>query len=106
MKDEQSTEFEPKPFEDYAEDIFENFNFETVHAVMVFTKWNWDFGEDSQGNRCLGIPDLRTIKTNALRILKMAYNERRTISTGGFEAGWMNGYMFLKFTLEEWGTNV
>lgn len=34
MKDEQSTEFEPKPFEDYAEDIFENFNFETVHAVL------------------------------------------------------------------------
>ena len=40
MKDEQSTEFEPKPFEDYAKDIFENFNFETGYKLHKGPLWS------------------------------------------------------------------
>lgn len=90
-----------KSFEYLCKEIHDNFNWNKVHRAMVATRWEWYLGKCEMGNN-YGIPNIATIKNTAYRLLKMAYEEEKTISGGGFCAGWENGELYLAFTLEEY----
>lgn len=91
-----------KSFEHLTKEINEYFNWANVHKAMVATEWCWSLGKDEFGNDNKGVPDITTIKNHAYRLLKIAYEEEKQISTGGFSAGWDGGELYLVFTLEEW----
>ena len=88
------------PFEHYAREIGESFNFEKVHKAMMALGWQWSMGE-KHGFECYGIPTLETIKNFAFSLLKEAYNDETNIGSGGFSTGWEGSNMFLCFTIEE-----
>ena len=81
--------------------IMENFDFETVHEVMVQLKWAWA----SAG----GVPTVEQIKDEAARLLWDLVNapDYDTVATGGLEA-WKDfseyddPFIELKFVLTEW----
>lgn len=93
-----------KSFEFLAKEIGKNFGWDRVHKAMIALNWCWSLGRDSFGNDNMGIPNIETIKNHAYRLLKQAYEEDKTISTGGFTAGWDSGELYLTFTLEEWSS--
>ncbi len=88
-------------FELFAKEIEKTFNWSNVHKTMILLEWYWSFGIDKNGVENKGMPSLETIKNHAYILLKKAYSDEITISTGGFTAGWDNGELFLSFTLEE-----
>mgnify|MGYP000438953027 CR=1 FL=1 len=67
-----------------ASEIMESFDFESVHAHMVETGWQWyvrDIG--------MKVPDIEDIKTTARYLLTQAiWNETpvTNVATGGFHA--------------------
>lgn len=92
-----------KPSFDYlVKEIYQYFDFNTVHKAMLAIGWEWYFGKDELGNYCMGVPSIETIKNRAYTLLKKAYDkEIGRISAGGFSAGWDSGELYLTFTLEE-----
>lgn len=82
-------------------EILEEFDFEKVHQVMTFLKWEW---------RDLGVPSVDTIKSEVKsqieRCIKDAIANKTTMytSTGGFSVYCdpQEKLIQLKFELAEW----
>lgn len=86
-----------KSFEFLCRNIGEQFDFERVCKTMKALDWVWSFG-----NERYGIPNVDTLKQTAIKLLREVYdNERGTVSTGGFTAGWDDGDLYLTFTIAE-----
>lgn len=87
-----------KSFEYLVKNILENFNFKRVYDVMKLLDWGWHIPEKD----CLYIPTVEALKRAAYQHLKEAFDQKRTISTGGFTYGFDDGHLFLDFTIEAW----
>ena len=91
--------------QDALDNIMDNFDFDQVHKVMVFLDWKWANGKGS-----LEVPEKYELKGTARRLLKMAVEEKTTVSTGGFLAeyreGEGDGWMDLKFVVSDWDEEV
>ena len=87
--------------QDALDNIMDNFDFDQVHKVMVFLNWKW-----ANSNGGLGVPEKYELRGEARRLLKMAIEEKTTVSTGGFIAeyreGEVDGWMDLKFVVSDW----
>ena len=87
--------------QDALDNIMDNFDFDQVHKVMVFLNWKW-----ANSNGSLGVPEKYELRSEARRLLKMAIEEKTTVSTGGFLAeyreGELDGWMDLKFVVSDW----
>ena len=96
----KNNSFEGKePFQYYIDDIQETFDFTKIHKCMIATDWNWYFGKDKFGFDIMGVPSLETIKNEAYRLLKEAYDSECQISSGGFTAFWEDDVLQLIFTI-------
>ena len=90
--------------QDALDNIMDNFDFDQVHKVMVFLNWKW-----VNSNGSLGVPEKYELRSEARRLLKMAIEEKTTVSTGGFIAEYTDekgGWMDLKFVISEWDEEV
>ena len=90
--------------QDALDNIMDNFDFDQVHKVMVFLNWKW-----VNSNGSLGVPEKYELRGEARRLLKMAIEEKTTVSTGGFIAEYIDekgGWMDLKFVISEWDEEV
>lgn len=88
-------------FNNRTSEILNEFNWERVHDVMVFIKQEWYFGK-IDGRDVMGIPSIDVIKSSALRLLEIAYNEEGVVSSGGFKASYLEDNLCLEFILETW----
>ena len=85
-------------------DLMEDFDFETVHQVMVNLDWEWDIG-----NGEMAVPSTYRIMKTADRLLREAashYGEKNAFctGTGGFQATLDEGILTLQFILREYST--
>ena len=90
--------------QDALDNIMDNFDFDQVHKVMVFLDWKW-----ANSNGSLEVPEKYELRSEARRLLKMAIEEKTTVSTGGFLAEYIDedgGWMDLKFVVSEWDEEV
>lgn len=91
--------------QDALDNIMDSFDFDQVHKVMVFLDWKW-----ANGNGNLEVPEKYELRSEARRLLKMAIEEKTTVSTGGFLAeyreGEEGGWMDLKFVISDWDEEV
>lgn len=91
--------------QDALDNIMDNFDFDQVHKVMVFLDWKW-----ANSNGSLEVPEKYELKGSARRLLKMAIEEKTTVSTGGFIAEYTekeeSGWMDLKFVVSDWDEKV
>jgi hypothetical protein len=91
--------------QDALDNIMDSFDFDQVHKVMVFLNWKWANGKGS-----LEVPEKYELRSEARRLLKMAIEEKTTVSTGGFIAeyreGEEGGWMDLKFVISDWDEEV
>jgi hypothetical protein len=91
--------------QDALDNIMDSFDFDKVHKVMVFLNWKW---ANMDGG--IEIPEKYELRSEARRLLKMAIEEKTTVSTGGFLAeyreGEEGGWMDLKFVISDWDEEV
>jgi len=91
--------------QDALDNIMDSFDFDKVHKVMVFLNWKW-----ANGNGGLEVPEKYELRSEARRLLKMAIEEKTTVSTGGFLAEYIEdeegGWMDLKFVVSKWDEEV
>ena len=91
--------------QDALDNIMDSFDFDKVHKVMVFLNWKW-----ANGNGGLEVPEKYELRSEARRLLKMAIEEKTTVSTGGFIAEYTekekSGWMDLKFVVSKWDEEV
>jgi hypothetical protein len=79
--------------------IVENFDFETVHKVMVALNWKWGEGNDAH---IPSIDELRESATNYLKQTKKAKSKHYSVGSGGFVATrWCNN-LSLSFYATTW----
>lgn len=97
----KNNSFEDKlPFEHYVNQINENFDFVKIRQFMMATNWNWCIGNGKDGFHKMGIPNTETIKYEAHRLLKEAYDSECQVSSGGFTAFWEDSQLHLIFTIQ------
>ena len=91
--------------QDALDNIMDNFDFDQVHKVMVFLNWKW-----ANSNGSLGVPEKYELRGESRRLLKMAIEEKTTVSTGGFIAEYTEneegGWMYLNFVVSDWDEEV
>ena len=99
------------------EDIIDNFDFDRVHNVMDYLRWQWA--------TCGGVPTIEELKEQAIRLLRDASELRLgdykdthhklpiVYATGGFEANaWCDKDktqiigLELKFILTSWDSEI
>ena len=91
--------------QDAIDNIMDYFKFEQVQQVMELLNWEWAATEE-------GIPTLPELRQEARRLLKMAFEEKTNVSTGGFyvryELNDEDGSEFIQlmFVVEEWDEEV
>lgn len=93
-----------KEFDYCAKEIFDNFNFENVHKAMKVLDWAWQLGKDENDKSIMGIPTVDSIKREAYKHLKNAYDTGNHTGSGGFMAGWDDNELYLIFNLEQYST--
>ena len=91
-----------KPLGYYLEDFSKNFDFDKVQKAMVSLNWCWSLGTDSRGSSIFGIPNIDTLRLFAFEYVEDAYNKECRVGSGGFMAEYLDGEMYLEFTLTEW----
>lgn len=83
-------------------EIIKDIDFENIHKVMKCLDWNWYLGRDEKGNENHGVPSLETIKRHSLYLFEKSYNERKSVSSGGFTVEYLgNGEFNFYFSIEE-----
>ena len=91
--------------QDALDNIMDNFDFDQVHKVMVFLNWKW-----ANMNGGLNVPEKYELRSEARRLLKMAIEEKTTVSTGGFIAEYTekeeSRWMDLKLVISDWDEEV
>ena len=83
-------------YEEWVEDIMQEFDFKKVHKVIKLLKWKW---------AGVGVPDMKEIKKTARYVMSRAYEvESGTVATAGFEAQVTKHGIGLKFVITDWDT--
>jgi hypothetical protein len=89
--------------QDAIDNIMDYFKFEQVRKVMELLNWEWAATEE-------GIPTLPELRQEARRLLKMAFEEKTNVSTGGFHVMYESDddgeYIQLLFAVDEWDEEV
>jgi hypothetical protein len=90
--------------QDAIDNIMDYFKFEQVQKVMELLNWEWAGAEE-------GIPTVPELRQEARRLLKMAFEEKTNVSTGGFLVRYElddDGceYIQLLFAVDEWGEEI
>lgn len=80
------------------DEILQEFDFEKVHKVMKFLKWQWAFTN--------GIPNIEDMKKLAKDLLTRVCEEKTSCTgTGGFTARrYEKGILSLEFNVTTWDT--
>ena len=89
-----------KTFDEMWEEIECNFDWDRVARAMKSLDWVWYFEEDSR------VPNVGEIINSARKSCKRAYDEKRTIATGGFFVYFENDWMKLSFELDSWDIDL
>jgi hypothetical protein len=76
------------------------FKFEQVQKVMELLDWKWAGAEE-------GIPTVPELRQEARRLLKMSFEEKTNVATGGFNVMYESEadggeFIQLMFVVEEW----
>lgn len=93
-----------KSFEHLWKQIEKNFQWEKVYTAMKALDWGWAM-KLSDPTGALYIPNVVALKSEAYRLCKSVYDNRKgTTSTGGFQAGYIeeDNVLWLTFCLTEW----
>ena len=90
-----------KSFTHLAKEIHDSFNWNNVYVAMRALDWQWSLGIDASDKKTMGIPSIDTLKNEAFRLLKQAYDDGHQHSAGGLTAGWENNELYLSFILED-----
>jgi len=82
-------------------DIMSNFNFTRIADLMACLDWRWAVDGDSAK---LVVPNIDTIKEEALDLLKRSCEKKSSIATGGFYVTIDSKEKFLElsFIVEHW----
>jgi len=85
--------------QDAIDSIMDYFKFEQVRQVMELLDWKWATADE-------GIPTVPELRQEARRLLKMAFEEKTDVSTGGFHVKYESDdegeFIQLLFAVEEW----
>ena len=85
--------------QDAIDNIMDYFKFEQVRKVMEVLNWEWATSDE-------GIPTVPELRQEARRLLKMAFQEKTDVSTGGFHVKYESDedgeFIQLLFAVEEW----
>ena len=85
--------------QDAIDNIMDYFKFEEVRQVMELLEWTWASAEE-------GIPTVTELRQEARRLLKMAFEEKTHVSTGGFHVKYESDddgeFIQLLFAVDEW----
>jgi len=85
--------------QDAIDNIMDNFKFEQVRKVMELLDWEWAGTEE-------GVPTIPELRREARRLLKMSFEEKTNVSTGGFHVMYESNddgeFIQLMFAVEEW----
>jgi len=89
--------------QDAIDSIMDYFKFEQVQQVMELLDWKWATADE-------GIPTVPELRQEARRLLKMAFEEKTNVSTGGFyvkyESDVDGEFIQLMFVVEEWDEEI
>ena len=83
------------------DNIMDYFDFDKVLKTMIALDWKW-VKEDHKSIDDLEIPSIERIRKTARKALIRAIEIKDYTSSGGFEAEYKDGELFLKFVVEEW----
>lgn len=86
-----------KPFDEYWEQILENFEWEKVYQTMKALDWTWYMKDGKDG-----IPSIDTIQQQAQRHLVSTYKTGYSCSSGGLYSRWRDDALELLFIVESW----
>ena len=85
--------------QDAIDSIMDYFKFEQVRKVMELLDWEWAGTEE-------GVPTIPELRREARRLLKMSFEEKTNVSTGGFHVMYESNddgeFIQLMFAVEEW----
>jgi hypothetical protein len=85
--------------QDAIDSIMDYFKFEQVRKVMEVLNWEWAASDE-------GIPTVPELRQEARRLLKMAFEEKTDVSTGGFHVKYESDedgeFIQLLFAVDEW----
>ena len=87
------------------DNIMDYFNFDKVLKTMIALDWKW-FKEDYKSIDDLEIPSIERIRKTARKALMRAIEIKDYTSSGGFEAEYDDGNLYLMFVVEEWDESV
>ena len=76
-------------------EILAKFDFEKVHKVMVFLRWEW------QGVNGWSVPSIERLRAHAATLLARV-KDRQTLSTGGLSVEREGDWYSLAFVLTDW----
>ena len=89
-----------KPIRDSIDGILDEFDFEKVHRVMEFMNWKWAICDE----RIYDIPSISDLRKRAREsLISVTEGGNKWCSCGGFYASNINGYIDLRFVIEEKG---
>ena len=83
------------------DNIMDYFEFDKVLKTMIALDWKW-VKEDHKSIDDLEIPSIERIRKTARKALIRAIEIKDYTSSGGFEAEYKDGELFLKFVVEQW----
>lgn len=83
------------------DNIMDYFDFDKVLKTMIALDWKW-VKEDHKSIADLEIPSIERIRKTARRLLIRAIEIKDSTSTGGFQAEYDDGTLYLRFVVEEW----
>ena len=89
--------------QDAIDNIMDNFKFEQVRKVMELLDWEWAGTEE-------GVPTIPELRREARRLLKMSFEEKTNVSTGGFHVMYESNddgeFIQLMFAVDEWDEEI
>lgn len=77
--------------------IIITFDFNKVQIVMKALNWGYILDGKSTDIP----PSIEQLKEIAIKNLKLAVREKKTVFSGGFESSYLEGYLSLKFVIED-----
>lgn len=77
--------------------VLNTFNFEKMRKVMEHLEWVWVEGI----GRPFGVPNIDDLRKTAKQLLEESFEERESISSGGFSAEYDGDNFFLSFVVTD-----
>ena len=82
------------------DNIMDYFDFDKVLKTMIALDWKW-VKENHKDINDLEIPSIERIRKTARKALMRAIEIKDYTSSGGFEAEYEDGVLYLRFVVEE-----